>query len=241
MNRLRSATARVALSLALSLFARVASAQDAPDDGDRDALGNHQRHLRLDVGLRTQLVPSAGLDPFSTDDLVPQLTLGASYYFWSRDRWSLGAAAAFDYGRSSAPARSAHAELDTRRFWLAPEVRYHVLRVLALTAKVGPTLTREEATYSGGLAADLRKTAWKAGVDATAGVAFELFGYASGHSNKPRLWLTAEGGYGYTAANRLRLAAPEESGAPQRLTPLDLGELSLSGPLCRVTAALSFW
>jgi hypothetical protein len=74
-----------------------------------------------------------------------------------------------------------------------------------------------------------------------AGVAFEVFGHASGSSNKPRLWVTTEGGYGWTAPNRLSLKPEDAGAAPQRLTPLDLGELSLRGPLFRVTAALSFW
>jgi hypothetical protein len=35
---------------------------------------------------------------------------------------------------------------------------------------------------------------------------------------------------------------PEDSASvPQRLTALDLGELSLAGPLFRITAGVSFW
>lgn len=234
---------RLAATLAVSSFTTLAHAQTSDDvtTPADTALGNHQRHVRLDIGVRTQLVRSAGLDPFSSNDVLPQLTLGASYYFWSRDRLSLGGVFAFDYAGTSENARSAEASLDARRFLLGPELRYHVLRVLAVTAKAGPTLTRQEVTYSGALVDPLGKTAWKAGVDATLGVACELFGYASGQSNKPRFWLTAEGGYGYTAPNRLKLTLPEDSASPQRLAPLDLGELSLSGPLFRATAALSFW
>jgi hypothetical protein len=83
--------------------------------------------------------------------------------------------------------------------------------------------------------------AGKFGLDATAGVAVEVFGYRSGQRRTPRLWVTAEGGYGWTASNRLALE-PEESGsAPQRFAPLELPDsLSLSGPLFKVGAALSF-
>lgn len=241
MNR-RSIACAVTVALSLTTgaaFAQATSDQEPPSE-DSNALGNHQRHVRVDIGVRTQFVRSAGLDPFASKDVMPQLTLAASYYFWARDRLSLGGVLAFDYGARSDDARSGEATLDTRRFLLAPEARYHVLRVLALTAKVGPTLTRQEATYSGPQT-QLSKIAWKAGFDATAGAAFEVFGYASGKSNKPRLWLTAEGGYGWTASNRLRLEPDDSAAAPQRLTPLDLGSLSLSGPLFRVTAALSFW
>lgn len=241
MKSIKAACLGAALTLTTSAAFAQATTDEATPPEDPNDLGNHQRHVRLDIGVRTQFVRSKGLDPFASNDVLPQLTLAASYYFWARDRLSVGGVVAFDYGARSDNARSGDASLDSRRFLLAPEVRYHVLRVLAVSAKVGPTLTRQEVTYSGGLAGDLSKTAWKAGFDATAGAAFEVFGYASGKSNKPRLWLTAEGGYGWTAANQLRLEPDESSSAPQRLTPLDLGELSLSGPLFRVTAALSFW
>jgi len=237
---------------ALSTFVLTASAQEAAANNavtprsdtvapQSDGLGNHQKNIRLDIGDRTQFVSSKGLDAFSRKDALSQLTLGASWGFWARDRFSLAAAAGFDYGGKSASLRSDDASLDLLRFSLAPEARYHVLRVLAVTAKVGPTLTRQHAEVAGGLGSSLFKTAWRMGFDATAGAAVEVWGYQSGASHKPRLWLTAEGGYGWTAANKLTLKPDESSGAPQRLTPLDLGELSLSGPLFRITAAVSFW
>jgi hypothetical protein len=234
----------IALSLGAltSLSALRAQAQDADEAAPDDtSLGNHQRNVRLDLGFRTQFVRSKGLDPFAGNDAITQVTLGASHAFWTSDRLSLAGAFAFDYGGRSATARSGDAELGLLRFTIAPELRYHLFRVLAVTAKVGPTLTRQAASYGGSLGADVSKTAWKAGFDATAGAALEVFGYASGASRKPRLWLVAEGGYGWSASNRLSLEPNESASVPERLTPLDLGKLSLSGPLLRVTAALSFW
>ena len=227
--------------LALLLFARPAAAEDvgASDSAAAAALGTHQKHVRFDLGLRTQFVSSAGLDPFSTDDVVPQFAMGASWAFFARDRLSLAAVAGFDYGSLSSQARSSETSLDMTRFTLGPEARYHVLRLLVVTAKLAPTLTREDAVISTGLAQDQSKVAWKLGFDATAGAAVEVFGYKSGESHRPRLWLTAEGGYGWTAPTDLTFEPG--SGAPQRLEPLELGELSLSGPLFRLTGALSFW
>jgi len=205
------------------------------------ALGNHQRNIRLDIGARTQFVSSDGLDPFSTNDVLPQLSVGASVVFWTQDRLSLAGVAGFDYGTSSARLRSDEASLDLRRFTLAPEARYHLLRVLALTAKVGPTLTREAAEVSGPLDTTMLKTGWKFGFDATAGAAVELWGYANGDSKKPRLWLMGEGGYGWSAPMKLVFKPENSSQVPQRLAPLELGELSVAGPLFRITAGLSFW
>ena len=245
MTRFRK-IALLGSALCLCTLAGTAPAAAAEDLGadavaaDSQALGTHQKNLRFDLGGRAQFVSDAGLDPFSKNDVIGQVSLAASYGFWAQDRLSLAAVVGFDYGGLSASARSDQTKLDLRRFTLAPEVRYHLLRVLALTGKVGPTLTREEVEVSGGVDT-LSKSAWKFGFDATVGAAVELWGYSSGASHKPRLWLTGEGGYGWTAPMQLSLKPDDSSSVPQRLTPLVFDDLSLSGPLFRITAALSFW
>lgn len=230
------------VSLPALLLAAPARAQDAAaPDPEAEALGTHQRHLRLELGARTQYVSSAGLDPFSENDAIPQLSLGASYAFWAHDKLSLAGVLGFDYSGWSAQARSADASLNLHRFALGPEARYHVLRVLAVTAKLAPTLTRQAAVLTTGVGSDLKDVAWKAGFDATAGVAVEVFGFHSGKSRLPRLWLTGEGGYGWTASNDLVLRPDDAGDAPQRFQPVNLEDLSLSGPLFRITAGVSFW
>lgn len=236
--RLSFAAALVGAALPL-LTAGTAVAQDTTEP-DENALGTHQKNIRFDLGTRVQFVGSEGLDPFSENDVMPQLALGASWGFFASDALSLAAVGGFDYGATTSHARSNATSLDLRRFTLGPEARYHLFRILALTAKVAPTLTRQAAEVSTGLDSDLRSVAWKFGVDATAGAAVELFGYHSGTSRKPRLWVTAEGGYGWTAAHQLDLKPIEAGDAPQRLTPLELEDLSMSGPLFRLTVALSF-
>lgn len=236
-----------ALSCAAALLAAghglAAEGQDtaSPAAAPPSGLGNHQKNVRFEIGARTQFVNSSGFNPFSQNDVLPQFSVGASFAFWARDQLSLAAVAGFDYGGSSANLRSDEASIDLRRFSLAPEARYHLLRILVLTAKVGPTLTREAAEVSGALRTPLVKTGWKFGFDATAGAALELWGYESGASRKPRLWLMGEGGYGWTAPMKLTFEPEDAGSVPQRLTPLDLGELSVAGPLFRITAGLSFW
>jgi hypothetical protein len=234
--------ATCAAALLLGAGSARAQGHDAPAASATDphGLGNHQKTVRLEIGARTQFVNSRGLDPFSTNDVLPQLSLGVSFAFWKQDKLSLAAMAGFDYGGSSANLRSDKASLDLRRFTLAPEARYHVMRILAVTARVGPTLTREAAEVQGPLGTML-KTGWKFGFDATAGAALELWGYESGVSSKPRLWLMGEGGYGWTAPMDLTFTPEDGANVPQRLTALDLGELSLAGPLFRITAGVSFW
>jgi hypothetical protein len=50
-----------------------------------------------------------------------------------------------------------------------------------------------------------------------------------------------EGGYGWTSAMKLAFKPEDAGSVPQRLSPLDLGDVSVSGPLFRITAGLSFW
>jgi hypothetical protein len=240
MSRTRRLSFAAALiGAALPFISGTAAAQDTtrPDD---NALGTHQKNIRVDLGTRVQFVDSEGLDPFSENDVLPQLALGASWAFFASDALSLAAVGGFDYGATKSHARDNATSLDLRRFTLGPEARYHLFRILALTAKVAPTLTRQAAEVSTGIDSDLQSVAWKFGLDATAGAAVELFGYRSSTSRAPRLWVTAEGGYGWTAAHHLALEPIEASRAPQRLAPLDLEDLSVSGPLFRITAALSF-
>lgn len=245
MARLKSALLRgAALCGALTLLAfstRAAAADTAAEAPSSPSLGTHQRHVRLDLGLRMQYVSNEGLDPFATTDAIAQFSPQASVTLWANDRLSLAGVLGFDIGGREAAARSDQADLDLRRFVLAPEARYHLFRIFALTAKIGPTLTREEVDIRGGLGSSFHKVAWKMGVDATAGAAVELFGFQSGASRQPRIWLTGEGGYGWTAPTEMVLS-PENSGAvPQRLSPLRLPDLSVAGPLFRLSAALSFW
>jgi len=220
--------------------ARAHAADRFSADPNIEALGSHQRHIRVDLGARVQHVSSPGLDPFAERDAIPQVTLGASYAFWARDRLSLAGAFAFDYSDWSSEARSARTDLDLRRFALGPEARFHLLRLLVLTGKLAPTLTRESATMSTGVGSNLVSTAWKFGVDATVGAAVELFGFHSGASRLPRLWISGEGGYGWTAPHELRLSPEEGGSAPERSAAVTLGDLSVSGPLYRITAGISF-
>src|SRR6186713_37541 len=91
----------VALSCALALPAAAAEGVT-----DVSGLGTHQKHVRLDIGNRTQFVSDAGLDPFSTNDVIPQLSLSASWAFYASDELSVAALLGFDYGGTSAKARS---------------------------------------------------------------------------------------------------------------------------------------
>jgi hypothetical protein len=238
-----SPAAAAALALSTLLAASTATAEtdrpSAPAGGD--ALGSHQRHVRLEAGVRTQYVSSRALDPFSTNDAITHVSLGPALTLWASDELSLAASLLWDYGSKGDTARNSETSLALHRFALGPEVRYHVLRIAAVTLRAAPTLLHVQAELADGAAGPLTQDAFRFGFDATAGAAVELYGYASGASRKPRIWLVAEGGYGFSAPLDLVLQPDSAETAPIRLVPVDLGELAISGPLFRVAAAVSFW
>jgi len=232
-SRFLAYTSSLLLSVALLSLSAPAAAQE-------QSLGTHQKHLRLEAGVRAQFIDSEGLDPFAENDVVAQFTTGASYTLLTSDRLSVAGSFLVDLGGKGSKARGSEAYLGLYRFALGPELRYHVLRVAAATLRVSPTLAHTQAELSDSGAGLLVKNAWTFGVDATAGAAVEVYGFADGQSRKPRVWLVAEGGYGWSATSDLTLVPEDAGSAPLRLSAVNLGELSLSGPLFRITAAISF-
>src|SRR5688572_26742644 len=101
-NRFTFVVAWLAAALP-ALTCRTAAAQDRPEE-DPNALGTHQKNVRVELGTRVQFVNSVGLDPFAENDVLPQLALGASWGFLASDKLSLAAVGGFDYGGSSSRA-----------------------------------------------------------------------------------------------------------------------------------------
>ena len=74
--------------------------------------------------------------------------------------------------------------------------------------------------------------------DVALGVAARLLGDPDGRQPGERLWFFVEGGYGWSATQNLLLRPT--SGAPERASSVDLGELSLSGGFGKAGVLLSF-
>jgi hypothetical protein len=225
----------IAFGLAL-LVSREAAAE--PERG----LGSHQRHFLPSLGVRASFVADEGFDPFATDDVFVQLTVGLARTVFVVGDLSLAVDAHWDYGGRSGQARGLPTELEVHRLSAGPELRYHVLPILYGFSRISPALLNARAALSDD-ASDVTLYArhWTYGLDATLGATVELYGMESGASNKPRIWASVEGGYGFGAPVDLSFAPDrDETNAPLRLEPVELGELALSGPLFRVVAAVSF-
>jgi hypothetical protein len=187
-----------------------------------EPLGSHQPLLEASLGARVSKVADAGYDPFADSDELAQVSLGVG-------------------GTHSGEARGAQTSLAVHRLSIGPELRYHLIPQLYVFAHALPAFAHSQASLDDGVAAATRGAEhWSYGLDGALGAAVEVYGKRSGESWRPRLWVIAEGGYGYLGSTRLLLKAKTDSSAPERTAPVDLGSLSLAGPYLRISAAVSF-
>src|SRR5262249_46807392 len=154
------------------------------DDGQ---MGTHQTHWVVNLGWRVGFVSNAGLDPFSEDNSVPQLSLSAGRTLLADGNLSLVGLALWDWGALESSARGAKTSLGVNRITLGAEGRYHFFRRLYAFGRIAPGALNWSATLEDSVAG-LNRTAsaWSFAGDLSAGAAFEFAGDNRGHSTRPR-------------------------------------------------------
>lgn len=208
------------------------------DDGE---LGTHQRHVLLQLGVRTTYVTDPGFDLFADNDAFVQLGVSGGAVLLEEGPLSLAALVGWDYGVAEGTARGVPTQLWQHRLWLGAEGRYHVLRRLYVFARVAPALLSTRASLRDPIAqAEREAGGWLFGADGSAGAAVELFGQERGRSTKPRGWLAVDGGYSWAMRDELSFAVSEEVSAPARTAALDLGDLAVRGGFFRAAFAVTF-
>jgi len=208
------------------------------DDGLR---GSHQEHWSATIGGRFGYFPSAGYDPFSENNGLGQVSLGLGRTVMAMDEFSAAVSLLWDWGAPESTARGAATSLDVHRLTAGLEGRYHLFRRLYFFARFAPGALRYDATLQDG-GAGVERTAggWLFAGDLSGGAAFEFAGENRGHSTRPRGWLSADGGYGFTTTSTLEFVAEPGSGAPARLEPINFGDFSMSGGFFRIAAAITY-
>ncbi len=192
------------------------------------------------LGYRGTFVDNRGFDPFSRNDYFPQFSLGASRVLAWRGRFALAAGASWDYGETEATARGAPTGLTTDRFTVPLTMRYALLRSVQLFATVAPGVTWASAHVDESSApATLVKTSWLPSGDASAGARWAFATTRVGRFPVV-FWLTAEGGYAWTAPMQLSLSPDLPSNDPRQTATTDLGSLAMNGGFGRVAFAVAF-
>lgn len=206
-----------------------------------ERLGSYQTHTWLGVGARVRFVDHSGLDPFADTDELASLDLALGRTVFARRQLSV--AAAFDYvvGGRQADARGGPTQLVGQRLTLAPEVRYHLLPLLFVFAR--PAFGAERVALfldDGSSGAEFAKKAWAPAFDLSAGAAIQLLGPVSGDLQRARAWLALDAGYGWTGRIDAELTPSEDSSAPARTEPIDLGSVVLRGPAFQLALRATF-
>jgi len=209
------------------------------DDGQ---MGTHQEHWLLGVGLRELFVTGKGYDPFSTDNVLPQVSINLGRAFYASGPVSLAGLFGWDYGSTKATARQADTSLVVHRITAGAEGRYHLLRRLYVFGRIAPGALHSAATLHDQVVGFDRETdAWVFTSDFSLGAAFEFAGDARGASTRPRGWIGADGGYSWSASSKVDFKdTGSNSQAPARLEPLRFDDLALRGAFFRLTATLTY-
>jgi hypothetical protein len=125
------------------------------------------------------------------------------------------------------------------RLGVGGEARYHLAyRWFGFVrASAGPTYARalleSRVAQSNWIAKH-----WLFSAAFSAGTALRLLGAQSGEKRMPRLWVSAEGGYGISSKMPLEFETEDDqASAPERGQVQDLGDLSLNAPFFRLALA----
>jgi hypothetical protein len=228
----------------ISAAPRVAThdSEAPPDDSTESAVppGGKLSMWRVEVGYRGSFVPSTGYDPFSTNDSLPQFSLAASRTLVTARPLSLAAGLGWDIGSSSATDRGDRASIAVQRLTVPIEARVHFGARGYLFVRGAPGVVAQHTEVDDPSApAALSKTQWLFATDVSGGYAFPLWPRTR-VPDVARIWLQADGGYGWVASERLNLGPTLASTDARIVSGVDLGTVSLSGPFFRVAAAASF-
>ncbi|HEY4185644.1 MAG TPA: hypothetical protein VGP07_11270 [Polyangia bacterium] len=241
----------LAIALALPLVALPATRAGATDAALVDqparppSLG-----LEAAFAVRGNRVPSAGFDAFSTNDGLTQTTLAVSYRLRRSQMSGLAFGFEWRYGSASSHARGTESSLAVQGLAFTVQGRRTLGKRWLAYGRIAPGAVRAAARLyePSGLPSSARafdtpaltQTKWLPTVDGAAGVAFRMGELSGERTPAFGIWLTGEGGYGYTPSYALALAARAAPAAGRTAQPLSLGQLSLSGAFLRFGVALTF-
>jgi len=226
--------------LATLACARAASAQQMAPQIERSGPASLAAPTwTLAAGVRTMYVKDPGLDPFSTDDGLAQFSLAGTRAIVHRDNLALAAGLELDAGSTAATARGASTHLALTTFSAIVEGRYQPAWRVQLFARLSPGLLHGAASMtdlSAPAGAGLGTSFDTFSLEAAAGGAFCI---AVLPGSRVGLWLFADGGYAWAAAQHLVLT-PALGADQNKAGAQDLGTLAPRGGFFRLALGLSY-
>jgi hypothetical protein len=197
--------------------------------------------VNLALGLRGMLVPSAGYDPYSNNDVLAQTSISAGVTFLKLGRVSFAASLEWNFGRPKALARGHEASLAVHRFAGALESRFTVGQRLYLFAKAAPAAIHMRGSIAnGGIDRPLVALPWTWSLDTTGGGALLIGRTGDPRAPTSRWWLTAEAGYAFAGLAEMNYVPASNEEDPRQFGAVALPAIRPAGPVLRLAFAVSF-
>jgi hypothetical protein len=191
------------------------------------------------IGVRSTFIRSAGFDPFSSNDLMSQVSLAFEHVVVRRDAFGFAAGVTGDFGGSDSIARNSPSNFKLWRFTAVAEGRYQPLPRAYGFVRFAPGLLRASAEVDDASSPNgqrLEDSFDVLAVDTSAGAAVRL----SGPANPVAAWITAEGGYGWAGSHHLLLEPAAAARDQTKLAPLDLGTIDPRGVFLSFAVAITY-
>ena len=189
------------------------------------------------LGVRNSFLRDPGYDPFSSNDVLTQLSVAVTHAFEAGPGLVPAVGLVWDTGEASGSARGVDTGLGLMRLALALEAHFMPARGAFLMVRAAPGFQRASVSLRDPSApAPLETTYWTASVDASAGGGVRVT-----PSGSPiGFWLLADGGYGWAPAHDLVLTPALPKQDAQKAGTTTLGSLSTRGAFFRLALALSY-
>ena len=199
------------------------------------------RWTRYGLGARVGWSSNVGLDPFSRNDHLGQVSLDVSRTLLSRGKLSLALGLASDVGNKSATARGVISGITALRMVAPIEGRFHVFSWLYAFAKVAPGVSVLDMSVKDPSApTTLGDTRPGFALDGSAGASFLVVGHGPADQKRVRLRATPELGYGWTTSSRPTLTTSSREDVLGREEGASLSPIAIRGVFFRLGVALTY-
>lgn len=197
--------------------------------------------LRFGLGARVGYSPNAGLDPFSKNDAIGQVSFEVSRTLLARGKGSLAIGLGWDVGSKTATARGVSSGITAHRVLVPIEGRYHLFSWLYGFAKVAPGFSLIEMRVKDSSApTSLYDARPGFALDASAGASFLIAGHGPADRKRVRLWASPELGYGWTTSGRPNLTVDSREDVLGREEGASMAPIAVRGFFFRFGLGLTY-
>jgi hypothetical protein len=228
-------------ALAIGVVAAAAAPRPAAAQGflEQEAANQKAETVQGTIGVRGMLIRSDGYDPFSTTDMLPQVSLSLEHPFARQGAFGFAAGVGMDYGESGSTARGTPSSFKAWRLSAVVEGRYYARSYVYGFARFAPGVLRSAAVLTDDSSPNGNQLSDHfdlLSADSSLGAAFRV----SGPANPVAAWLCVETGYSWAQSHHMLLtpAAPERDQA--KLAPVDLGTIQPRGGFMRFALAITY-